>query len=222
MEEKISDALLVFIDFLYAVVFGFVLVEVYSQVINSEILNYVQKASALFLIVGVFYFLVWDWLHGRLLTLRNPYSRYRRFFLEAVIAFAGYGAATSAFQRDVSFLVYVSIIFLLGAFWAQATRKEYPESGDRDELMIIQYVQPMEGLIIFIIFQTRVIYLDYDPLYLLEVLSLVFFGWSFVLVYELDLLERRRYTGIMRGPGVPFISFRNLERFRKFLLKFVP
>jgi hypothetical protein len=144
------------------------------------------------------------------------------FFLEAIIAFAGYGAALAALQRDAFFLVYIVSILVFGAIWAQAARKEYPGTEDLDELKLIQSHQLIEGFVIFGIFWTRFNYRGDVQLNILEVALLLFWGWTFVLVYELDLFGKRLYTGVMRGPGVPFISFINLEKIRMFLLRFIP
>jgi len=73
MEEKMRTALLTFIDILYAVVYGLILVQTYDQVIMpAEPLG--EKANNVLLVIGVFYFLTWDWLHARRLTLKNPYT----------------------------------------------------------------------------------------------------------------------------------------------------
>lgn len=78
MEEKMRNALLTFIDILYAVVYGLILVQTYDQVMMPT-KTLLEKANNLSLIIGVFYFLSWDWLHARRLTLTNPYTSYRRF-----------------------------------------------------------------------------------------------------------------------------------------------
>ena len=141
LEEKIQDALLTFTDFLYAVVFGLIVAETFDKIIVSETKSYLEKTSNLLLVLGVFYFLMWDWLHGRLLTLKNPHKSYRRFFIEIVVAACGYGAANRAINARVAFLVYVVLILIFGALWAGRTMQEYPRSRDLSELKVIKIYQ---------------------------------------------------------------------------------
>ena len=102
-EERIQGFLLGFVDFLYAVLFGVILQQVYSDVLLIATLQRSEKLVRILLVVGVFYFLLGDWIQGRLLTLRNPYRSYRRFFVEVAIAFTGYGAALEALRADILF-----------------------------------------------------------------------------------------------------------------------
>jgi len=213
MEEKISDSLLAFIDFLYAVVFGLVLAEAYEEIINSETLGSLDKLGGILLVISVFYFLSWDWLHGRLLTLRNPYTRYRRFFIETLIAFFGYGAAISALQRNIFFLVYVSFVLWLGASWAFVTLREYPQSDDIRELKITETFQSASGFGPLIVFAFHRYNWGYEPMSPFEIVGVVLIGWFFVFVYELR--QERPYTGIMFGPGVPFVNRERLEKIKR-------
>lgn len=77
-EERIQAFLLGFVDFLYAVLFGVILQQVYSDVLIAENLQRLEKLVRVLLVVGVFYFLLGDWIQGRILTLRNPYRGYKR------------------------------------------------------------------------------------------------------------------------------------------------
>lgn len=137
------NALLAFIDFLYAVVFALVLAETFTQVILPAEKVILEKATNLILVIGVFYFLSWDWLHARRLTLKNAYTSYRRFFIEVVIAFSAYGAALEAVRMEVTFLIYIFVGLFLGAIWAHTTLQEYPKSEDAVELRIIRWYQPL-------------------------------------------------------------------------------
>ena len=214
MEEKISDSLLAFIDFLYAVVFGLVLAEFYEGIVNSQVLRFPEKLGGILLVIGVFYFLSWDWLHGRLLTLRNPYTRYRRFFIETLIAFSGYGAAISAIKRDAFFLIYVSFILILGASWAFVTLQEYPQSDDIRELEITEKFQPVAAIIALTFLFIRWYNWGDEPMVLGEISLIMFVGWIFVFLYELG--QERRHAGIMFGPGVPFVSRERVGKVKQF------
>lgn len=213
---RITDTLLSFIDFLYAVVFGLVLAETFENVIEKEEKTFLDKSGNILLLIGVFYFLAWDWLHGRLLTIRNPYRRYRRFFIEALIAFCGYGAALDAIGMKVSFLVYIALILLLGALWARFTSKEHPASVDEKELRVIAVWQSvMTGVTISVYIVWR--HAVGEKLILQQAMLFVLVGWFFVFIYEAFIL---RPAGVGAGPGVPFINKQRMDGVRELVLRF--
>ena len=103
--NKIDESLLFFIDFLYAFVFGLILTDAVSKIVWPEEHSWKlwrQRVDHIIMVVSIFYFLAWDWVHARILTLKNPYGGYTRFFLEIVIALCSYGAA-SAVLDSVTF-----------------------------------------------------------------------------------------------------------------------
>lgn len=130
IEQKTRDSLTDFINFLYAVVFGLIVAEMFPQVLMVTTTSVWQKAGNLLLLIAAFYFLSWDWLHGRLLTLKNPYKRYFRFFLEILIAACAYGVAFAALRRSIHIIQFIVLILLIGCWWSQVTLKEYPNSED--------------------------------------------------------------------------------------------
>ena len=136
MDERVNDLLLAFVDFLYAIMFGLIVAKLFDGILLEPV-AFAHKAKSSLLVMGVFYFLLWDWLHGRLLTLRNPFPSYRRFFIEVFIACCGYGAAVRALEGRISFLCRIALILVLGALWARLTIQDYPESEDRYELSVI-------------------------------------------------------------------------------------
>jgi len=214
MEEKMRSALLTFIDILYAVVYGLILVQMFDQVIMPA-KPVVEKANNVLLVIGVFYFLTWDWLHGRRLTLKNPYTSYRRFYMEVFIAFLAYGAALNALRVQIFFLLYILLGLLTGAIWARSTLKEYPESEDKLELRIIQRLQTtytIAGTLLYLhwyIYVRRVITVYESVLFIV-------IGYIFVLTYDI-LVERP--DGLMGGPGVPLISRNIIKRIQRFLFR---
>lgn len=217
LEEKVNDVLLSFIDFLYAVVFGLIVSELFDKVFFVTEKTIIEKITSFLLVLGVFYFLLWDWLHGRLLTLKNPYKRYGRFFIELIIAFCGYGAALQVTKASVSFLAYIVIILLLGAVWAHWTIREYPDSSDKVELELIRLYQPFQvvvisGLVAYWYF------LITREMNILSACAFLFFEWLFFLQYEF-LLERP--SGITAGPGVPFMNKQRIDKFSNFMIRFV-
>ena len=156
MNEKLADQIqgsfLTFVDFLYAVVFGLVIVQLFDQaLLTATPLS--GKIGRTLIVAGVFYFLSWDWMHGRLLTLRNPYQKYRRFFIEILIAACGYGAARTALSGEPIFLLYIVGILLLGVWWAGKTRLEITESSDHHELEFLQLYQSIATLVVFWLYQ---------------------------------------------------------------------
>ena len=160
---------------------------------------------------------MWDWLHGRLLTLKNPYKYYRRFFIELVVAFCGYGAALQVTKGSVLFLVYIILILLLGAVWAHWTIREYPDSADKVELEHIRLYQPFQ-VIIGLVSAAYWYFFVGQKLTVLSACAFLIFEWLFVLQYEF-LLERP--SGITAGPGVPFMNKRRIDKFRDYMLIFI-
>jgi hypothetical protein len=124
-----SGRLTAFIDFLYAIVFGFVLVGMYEELANSKVI-FLAKVITTLLLLGVFYFVVNDWIYGVTLIERNPYRGYRRFSYEVFIAFFGYGALLYASKRSLVFLVFLALMLFVTSVWNRRTLREYPESGD--------------------------------------------------------------------------------------------
>lgn len=214
MDEKINDALLAFVDFFYAVVFGLIIAKIFDNILLPEV-HLADKVKSPLLVLGVFYLLLWDWLHGRMLTLRNPYPSFRRFFIEVIIACCGYGAAARALEGRVAFLFYVMLILLLGVLWAWLTMKEYPASDDRRELVLIITLQPLIALFVggYWISWERLMGPTVGTVLTCVLIEL---GWFAILFYELAI---RRKLGIQAGPGVPFVSFQQLERIRAGLLR---
>lgn len=214
-EREITEVLLSFVDFLYAVVFGLILAETYQEVIDAE-KGAIEIASNLLLIAGVFYFLSWDWLHARLLTHKNPYRSYRRFFLEIIIAFCGYGAALRAIEMKISLLFYLTLVLLLGSVWARRTLREHPRSNDRAELVMIQRLQvSVSAMLVALLF----LFWDFNwsvPIKTWQTLSFILLGWEFVLVYEMFI---PRPPGIQSGPGVPFLNRGQIGKMRKWVIK---
>ena len=145
-EERIVSFLLAFVDFLYAVLFGFVLQQLHEKVLIAEGMSYYDKATRVLLVIGVFYFLMGDWISARLLTARNVYTGYRRFFLEVIIAFSGFGAAIEVLRAHPFFLGYIILVLVVGAYWAHCTIVEYPKSSDLLELNAIRVVQPITAI----------------------------------------------------------------------------
>lgn len=216
MEEKMQAALLAFIDILYAIVYGLILVQMFDQVISSEmktIDDIIKRTSNLILVLGVFYFLTWDWLQGRLLTLKNPYKNYRRFFIEVAIAFLSYGAARGALRMEITFLTYIFLGLLLGAWWARSTLQEYPDSTNAYELRIIAIYQTaytFVGTAILLHWYYRIS----SDIRIQE--SIVFVGFGIMFVFLYDLLAERP-TGILGGPRVPFVTKERMDKIRAFL-----
>lgn len=211
--EKIGDSLLSFIDFLYAIVFGLVLDKAYSGIIMDHSKSYTDRGISLLLISGIFYFLCWDWLQGRLLMLRNPLKRYRRFFMEILIAFGGYGAALMAGESNSKFLLFIAAIYIVGVMWARSTIFEHPETGDMSELLTIKNIQPVLAVCTLLVY----IFMWYHK-YTLESrvarVGMVVFVWCSIFVYEIS--TDRTLVGIDAGPGVPFVTWEQVIKTRNF------
>lgn len=211
--ERIVVFLLAFIDFLYAVLFGFVLQQMHEKVLIAEGMSYYDKATRVLLVIGVFYFLMGDWISARLLTARNIYTGYRRFFLEVIIAFCGFGAAIEVLRAHPFFLVYVMFVLSIGAYWAHWTIIECPSSRDLPELRAIKRVQPITaiagGLSSFLWYK----YVG-ELMSLGGVIMLYAIGWLYEFFYE---LYAPALPGLASGPSVPFVSSERMAVIRRFL-----
>lgn len=212
MEENVRSALLAFVDFLYAVVFGLVLAKLFDEVITSQV-HWLEKARKIALVSGVFYFLTWDWLHGRLLTLKNPYRGYWRFFIEALVAFGGYGAAQAAVEGKVMFLFYIGAILLFGVWWSKIALREHPDSGDNIELKFIQIYQSRSAFFVFLFLIYYQALIRNAAVWWFSPI-IIFCGIVFVFLYEIEI---GRAPGVLGGPGVPFFNRVIMDKLRNWL-----
>ena len=212
-EERIVSFLLAFVDFLYAVLFGFVLQQLHEKVLIAEGMSYYDKATRVLLVIGVFYFLMGDWISARLLTARNVYTGYRRFFLEVIIAFSGFGAAIEVLRAHPFFLGYIILVLVVGAYWAHCTIVEYPKSSDLLELNAIRVVQPITAIAGGI--SSYLWYKYVGELFSLRGAGMLFLlGWLYEFFYELSAPS---LYGLAGGPTVPFVSKERMIAMRQFL-----
>lgn len=212
-EERIAGFLLTFIDFLYAVLFGFVLQQVYIDVILSGDMSISDKTTRVSLTTGVFYLLMTDWIQARLLISRNRFRGYRRFFIEVIIAFVGFGAAVQVIRADPFFLVYIGIALFLGSYWAHITLLEYPHSEDLRELEVIRFLQPLIAVFGGV---TSYLWTNYvgTIISLRGAILLLFLGFVYEFLYGLFVPMQ---PGLASGPGVPFIKHETVDKVRTFL-----
>ncbi len=211
-EEKVSESLLVFIDFLHAVVFGLIVSEAVEKTLLEGSIPTGEKIGRLVMLLAAFYFLTWDWIHGRLLTLRNPYTRYLRFFLEILIAACGYGVALTALARSMNMLLFIAAILLLGAGWAKITMLEHPQSADMGELRTVLWGQLLV-ILLTLGFYAYNLRFHHGSTGIPQGLIILVGGWFMVLFYELAV--ERREQGILGGPSVPFLPNPLIDSWRK-------
>lgn len=215
LSARVGDSLVVFVDFLYAVVFGLVLQATFEEVIDSGQLSFWNKAARFTLVVGVFYFLAWDWLHARILTIKHPYTSYRRFFFDIAIACLAYGSALKAIQGNAEFLLYSAGVLLIGALWARRLLQEYPTSSDRREFVIIQQLQTHFALSVVVTYWVR-FWLYPGPVGVWLIVLVIFGGWAFVGFYEFC---SPRPAALIGGPG-PLFPRRNVAKMRAVWIKY--
>jgi hypothetical protein len=105
-KEDVRGVLICFTDFIYAVVFVLIVQKVFDDLIEKKIdANCIIRI----LLLGVmFYFLTWDWVLGRILTLKIPYKSYTRFFYEILIAAFAYGTVAAILQDKALFLYFLA------------------------------------------------------------------------------------------------------------------
>lgn len=214
MEEKIQDSLLAFVDFLYAVVFGLILAQTYDLIILVDT-SILDKCSKLLLATSVFYFLCQEWLHARNLTLRNPYTRFRRFYLEVTIAFVAYGAAISAVKIQPSFALYIFSGMLFGALWVFLTLQEYPKSQDRRELIIVGIYETSTAVIGLVAFVLWYRYIS-KTIRLQESLTFIIFVFIFTLGHDILLPQP---LGLIGGPRTLLIPRKTVDKIGYYILR---
>ena len=213
LRQGINDSLTLFIDFIYALVFWQIVSEAFDKIIFPEaktLSEFGHKFTSLIAVFALFYFLAWDWIHGRILTLRNPYKGYARFFVEIAIAICAYGAVIEVIDQSVYFLWYITLILLLGVLWAKKTLRDYPESEDKRELNVIIDSHALAGILTYVVYLI-LRYVFYASLSIMVVAFLMTSGWVFILLYEVYI---PRAPGILAGPGVPGMSRKDMRKFR--------
>lgn len=215
MVEKLRDTLFAFIDFLYAVVFGLILAETYDKIILSDAKTFIDKCNNILLVIVVFYYLCWDWLHARQLTLTNPYIGYRRFFLEVIIAFVAYGATINAVRAQVLFFGYILLEMLLGVLWAWWTLQEYPESENKHELAIIMRYEGVYSILGFMVLGYWYFVIG-KVVRLQESIAFIIMAFLFLFLYDILLSQPR---GLIGGPRTPFVSRNFIDKMKNLLFK---
>ncbi len=226
-EEKVTGFLNTFLDFLYAAVFAFLVQQAYEKVIlatsdpqlsktlDVPFLTREEKITRLFLVAGVLYFLMTDYIQARLLISRNPFRRFRRFFISFFIAVCYFGAAIEVMRADIFFLYYIVLILCFGSLWAHTALNEYPESGDKREMLVIRLVQPIMAFIGFAGYK----YWSYrigDIISIQGALFLLALGWVYEFIY---VVLGPTQLGIEGGSGILFVSWERVARIRNFFKK---
>jgi len=214
VEASVRSNLNSFVDIFYAAIFAFILLQVFTDVIDSKVLSFKDKVNGILLVMGVFYFLTWDWLHARLLTLRNPLQGYRRFFFDLMITFFSYGAALRAFRAKPTFLIYIVVILLVGIVWATRALSENKESEDKKELRIIEQMQFLVAIILIGTYVYVHVVLEVERVGIYETTIFLVAGWLFVFIYEWGL---DRPDGILGGPGAPLMTRERIRRIKAFI-----
>jgi hypothetical protein len=206
-ELRITERLLMFVDFIYALVFALVVDKTYEQVVDRAELDWLDKGCRIALVIAVFYFLFWDWVRGRQLTLRYQYRHFGRFYLELGIAAFGYGVAQRAVEGSSGVPAFVAAILLCGFLWSFQTMYEHREvitAGDADahEVRTIFWHQ-MFGFVACVAWWAAAI--DFDshapmPWYgclTYAVLVLIYISWYQCRSYK--------HHGLRSGPGAPLL-----------------
>ena len=210
MEKDIRSSLFTYVDFFDAAIFVFILAEVMTKVIDTQ-LSLLEKTNRISLVMGVFYLFTWDWVHTRLLTLKNPLTRYRRFAFDILGSLFGYGAALRALQAKPTFLIYVAVILFAGVLWAIAVMREHPESEDKTELETAESLQTIVAGVLVVAYLYLHIVLEVGAVGILETIFYLGGGWAFVFYYEFCL---DRESGILGGPGILFLSRQRIDVLR--------
>jgi hypothetical protein len=216
-ETDLNEALLYFIDFIYAVVFGFIVQQSFDGIINSAAFPSWHAVLILALAAGISYFLIWDWVLGRILTLSIPYRSYTRFFCELSIAAFAYGTVSAAMKEAIIFLVHFALVLLFGALWAWRTAAHVKNTRDAQEICVIQRLQ-FTGfgiILVFFLWWKYMVKAQVTKILITETLVLI---WILILAYEMVV---PRAPGVIAGPGVPFIPRSDVRKLRRRMFGFI-
>lgn len=210
--DEIQTALVRFTDFIYAGVFALVVRQAVDDIIAKEELLSATTTARLFLLLVVFYFLAWDWIIGRILTLNNPYQSYTRFFCEVLIAAFAYGVASNAIRGDISFIVYLGLVLFSGGIWAMRT-EPHANKNDKQEMCTIQTMQFTASVLVILFWVFwRIFFGDSISWSLVSVIAIAM--WFFILAYEMFVPRRE---GVNGGPGVPRLNRKRVRKLRRWL-----
>lgn len=210
LTKQTQEALVTFIDFIYAVTFGFIVGQAYDTIINVDGPITEQSVMRLLLSATCFWLFAWDWIIGRVITIRCPYSGYTRVFCEIAIAACAYGTASAVFRGNTIFLLHISLIFLFGAIWAMRTEPRASD-GDVRELRIMRATHFASSAMLFLF------YLAWRgrPLTWSKAMQVMVIVGFLTFIYEI-LVDRPK--GIIGGPSFPFLV-RSRARFVKRIVR---
>lgn len=209
--EQAHHAIITLIDFVYALTFGFFIAETFSEY-GRKGWVYMRENFEILVLVGWFsYFFVWDWILGRLLTIRNPLRGYTVVFCELVLAAMAYLTIAVLLRNKMDFLIPFILFLTFGVVWAYRT---FPKASKRDrrELSAIVVTQ-FFGALVFAYFAAFWIG---RPLTWNKAVQIIFVLVSIIFVYEIGV---PRAKGILGGPGVPFVPRSRLRWIRKCMRK---
>ncbi len=189
--------------------------KVVDDILNNEAVALSTKVQSVFLFCGIFYFLAWDWILGRILTLRYPYRSYTPFFCEICIATFAYGTASAAMAGKLGFLIYFSLLLVTGALWARRTAGQVTLKRDIRELCVIQSLQLVFSILILVIFFGWYFWIETVISWRFVVLAISAM-WVFIFIYEMLVPRSKTVTA---GPGVPFLARSDVRKLKKWLKK---
>jgi hypothetical protein len=96
--------------------------------IYTAIAVHQNGVASLVLLLGVFYFVLDDWLDSRNFNAKVGYHGFFRFFIDVIIGFLSYGALFFAFKRSPVFILFILFIHICVILWLFKLRKECKEN----------------------------------------------------------------------------------------------
>ncbi len=207
--ESATQNLIILIDFVYAVTFSVLVTETISLVLKLQPDEWWEATPKLLLVAICCYFVLWDWILGRLLTLRSSYRTYTPVFCEIVIAVASYGLIASILAGKAYFPFFLFVQQFSGLVWA--TRMEpYCTRRDAQEFCTIRATQAFGSGLFFLMW---IAWIESYP---------VAVDWSHLLVAGFSILSNiflyemwvPRAKGILGGPGFPLLQRKRVRAAR--------
>jgi hypothetical protein len=212
IKAELNQALICFADFIYALVFGLVVIQLFDELCNGYEWITFERLLRLFTLLTLSYYLVWDWILGRILTLRNSYVGYTPFYCEVLIACFGYGSINAASKGNVLFIPLFGFVLVLGGIWARRMEEAHATSRDVKEFCTIQITHFTAAILTLLISVLWHCYLDdaFSARLVFCIFALIWF-----LIFSYEMMVPRPRGSILGGPGVPFIARSRIRKLKR-------
>jgi hypothetical protein len=137
-----------FVDVVYGAVLGYGVFET-AQAIQHWKSGQPGNGTPIFLLIVTSVYLLFDYAQGRMFTEKHQYLGLTRFTLDMAIAVTFTFAYIAAARASPLYLLALSGILFLGAWWVWACKSEYPQVLPHIRFISTSHVVPL-GVLFFI------------------------------------------------------------------------